>query len=68
VSAASSRVLTNAATGATDCCSAFRLFGAANMLKHELQQLTFAKQKTLRGWFFCSFFIEQIGKYAKMAP
>jgi len=38
------------------------------MLKHELQQLTFAKQKTLRGWFFCSFFIEQIGKYAKMAP
>ena len=26
--------------------SAFRLFRAANMLKHELQQLTFVKQKT----------------------
>ena len=33
--------------GQTCWSSAFRLFQAANMLKHELQHLTFAKQKTL---------------------
>src|SRR5205823_13854029 len=32
---------------ATCWSSAFRLFRAANMLKHELQRFTFAKEKTL---------------------
>jgi len=33
--------------GETSWCSAFRLFWAENMLKHELQQLMLSKQKNL---------------------